>query len=162
MKKCVIPLSEPLDDPGPRLKWFKEVDVFRGRGSIVTVLCLLLSIGHYLLSLWAGLLDGMSCSYRSDVCKSLLVSQHLTIHVEESIKKISNEFMPYCSVLQILSVILEWFVRWEVSDCTAIVLWHVDYRVCLKRHASSFSSSHLTFSFKYFCKSDPKHLYFSH
>ena len=29
-KKCVIPLSEPLDDHRPRLKGFKEVDVFGG------------------------------------------------------------------------------------------------------------------------------------
>ena len=30
VKKCVILLSEPLDDHRPRLKWFKEVDVFGG------------------------------------------------------------------------------------------------------------------------------------
>ena len=30
MKKCAMPLSEPLDDHRPRSKWFKEVDVFVG------------------------------------------------------------------------------------------------------------------------------------
>ena len=36
IKKCVMPLSEPLDDNWPRLKWSKEVDVTGGRGGNVT------------------------------------------------------------------------------------------------------------------------------
>ena len=30
MKKCAIPLSEPLVYHRPEVKWFKEVDVFGG------------------------------------------------------------------------------------------------------------------------------------
>ena len=32
VKKCAIPLSEPLDDHQPRLKWFKEIDVTEVEG----------------------------------------------------------------------------------------------------------------------------------
>ena len=47
MKKCAMPLSEPLVDHRPgRPKWFEEVDVSRGRGDIVT-LCHLSNIRSF-------------------------------------------------------------------------------------------------------------------
>ena len=49
-KKCVIPLSEPLDDHRSRLKWFKEVDVSEGRLGIVTVILILKFANLFILS----------------------------------------------------------------------------------------------------------------
>ena len=39
MKKCAMPLLEPLVDHRPKEKWFKEVDVLGGgaQGGIVTI-----------------------------------------------------------------------------------------------------------------------------
>ena len=49
------------------------------------------------------------------------------------------------AVPHILFVLLEWFVRWEVSGRTAAVLWFVALRICTKQHAAFLSSSHLFF-----------------
>ena len=43
-------------------------------------------------------------------------------------------------------VLFGWFVRWEVSGCTAAVLWGVTSRICEKQHILFSCSSHPAFS----------------
>ena len=68
-------------------------------------------------SLLEGLLDCIECPKRLDVCKSLLVSQHWRIHVQEPIKERRLQIRLYfiaCPLL-VLIVFYEWFLRQKVS-----------------------------------------------
>ena len=46
----------------------------------------------------------------------------------------------------VLFVLLWWFVRWEVSGCTVVVLKSVASKNCSKQHVAFLCSSHLAFS----------------
>ena len=81
-------------------------------------------------------------------CKSLLVSQHFCVHKLESSGEYHLWIHSYFSnsTLHVLFVLLVWFVRWEVSSCTAAVLWCIASRICSKQPVVFLSSSHLVFS----------------
>ena len=96
-------------------------------------------------SLSVGLLACILCPHRIDIKKiSLLISQHLYIHVLESIREHCLWVYPCSSIstLCVLFILLEWFVRWEPSGHTVAVLWAVVSR----QHAAFLCSSHQAFS----------------
>ena len=43
-------------------------------------------------------------------------------------------------------VLLGWFIRWEVSGCTSVVLWCTASMICSKQYVVFLCNSHLAFS----------------
>ena len=82
-----------------------------------------LSLSHH-PSLPAGLLGCILNLYRANMSKSLLVGQHWCVHVQESRIEHHSRVCPCfsSSALQVLFILLEWFVRWLASGHTAVVL----------------------------------------
>ena len=89
------------------------------------------TIHPYHLSLLSGLPNDILCLHRADVNKFLLVSQHWQIHVLGSIEESHLWIPPYFSS-SVWYVLLGWFLRLEVSGCTAAVLLGVASRICSK------------------------------
>ena len=46
----------------------------------------------------------------------------------------------------VLLILLGWFVRWEVSDCTVAVMWGAATRICSKGHVTFLCSSNFALS----------------
>ena len=107
-----------------------------------------LSLSHsiclYCSSLPAGLPNYILCLHRADVNKLLLVNQHWHVHVLGPMKEHHLWVHPffYSSVPHVF-VLLVWFLRWEVSGCTAAVLLLVFVQ---KQHVEFLYSFHLAFS----------------
>ena len=79
-------------------------------------------------SLSSIFLDRFSKLYRvsrQSRWKSLLISQYWHIHVSKSLRECHLCVHPCfsSSSLHVLFILLEWFVRWVASGCTAAVLW---------------------------------------
>ena len=93
---------------------------------------LFLSIGPYHPSLLASLPNYILCPYRAVIDRSLLVGQHWHDHLKKSIEEHHLWVRPCSSssVPHVLFILLGWFYRWEVSGCTAVVLWGVASRIC--------------------------------
>ena len=91
---------------------------------------------------------------------SVLVGQQWQVYVWErhlwiqllpsanwTIKRYTFWFHPYfSSSVQHVFVLLEWFVRWEISGRTAAVLWGAASRICSKQHVTFLCCSHQFFS----------------
>ena len=66
----------------------------------------------------------IQCPHRADVTKFLLVSQYWYVHVQGSMEEyyLWVCLCFYSSVLHVLFILLGWFLRWEVSGQTTVVL----------------------------------------
>ena len=95
---------------------------------------------------------------------NLIIYPHLKLSSRQAVSTDSFDSLlpsvPIClcsylshSVQQLLVVLLGWFVRLDVSGCTAVVLWGVAFRICSKQHTASFCSYSLAFSPGDFLKS---------
>ena len=71
--------------------------------------------------LLAGPQDCIKCLHIADEYKFWLVSPNWCVHVQESIGECYLWVYLFFSnsVLHVLLILLGWFVRWEVSGCTA-------------------------------------------
>ena len=79
-------------------------------------------------------------------CNSVLARQPTLAYlcVEERHLWVHPSF--FSSVPHILFILLEWFLRWEVSSQTPAVLYGVASRICSKQHVASLFSFHQAFS----------------
>ena len=111
-----------------------------------------LAICPYWSSLLESPLDGIQCLHKPNWCKFLQVSQHWYIYM-----LIEHHLYvhPYFSgsVQHVLFILFGCFVRWEISDCIAIVLLSASSRISAKQHAQFLYSSHLAFSYGVLLKS---------
>ena len=96
-----------------------------------------LAIRPYHPSLRVGTDGCILCAYRGDVSRTLLVGQHWYVYVQESIRERHFWVRPCISIgiLHVLFVLLEWFVKWEVSGYIVAVLWGVAFRIYSKQQA---------------------------
>ena len=74
---------------------------------------------HPLLSV--GLPNYILCPYRADENKSLLIDKHWDVHVRGSIEELYSWVRP-CFSSCVLFILLGWFLRWEESGRTVVVL----------------------------------------
>ena len=96
-------------------------------------------------SILAGPLDWIQCPHRADICKSLLIVQHLQVHMQESIKECCLLVgLCFSSSAQYVTLFI-WFVRWEFSDSTTAALCDAASKICSKQHVVFLFSNHLTF-----------------
>ena len=123
---------------------------------IKLVAWIFLTLSYHLsnrLSLLVGPLDGPQCLYRADKYKSLLISKHWYVHVLESIGEL--HLLAHCcfssSAQCVLFILHKWFMNWELSDCTTVVLWVAASRICWNQYAASLCSPQHFFS-KHFIK----------
>ena len=75
---------------------------------------------HQSLSFIAGPLNCIQCLHRTDICKSLPAQLYEDIDKRRLLFEFALTSNP-CRVQGVLFVLLEWFVRWKVSGCTAVV-----------------------------------------
>ena len=102
----------------------------------------------YQQSLFLSSLDGTHCSQIADECKCSLIGLLWCVHEGEIMEE---WYLWTCSCFSskaqhVLIILFGWFIRWEVSGCTAVVLRGVTSRICSTQHAASLYSSHQAFS----------------
>ena len=123
-----------------RLKISKIISTTRST-IIITIISL------YWPLLLVSPLDRIQCPHKPDECKFLLVGQHWCGHVYESTGERSLWVCSYFTscTWHVLLILLEWFVRWEVSSYTAPVLSGAVSRIFSKQHKASLYHSHIDF-----------------
>ena len=88
------------------------------------------------------------CEHRTDKCKFLLVDQHRSINVLESIGErhscVRRYF--YSSTQHVFSTWSWSFIRKEENGCTTAVFYGTASWICSKEHVTSLYSSTITFS----------------
>ena len=120
-----------------------------------------LTIRPYRLSLLTYYLNYIRCSLRAGVfaVRPALVCQWVGVH--KMTLFMSSSFSR--NTQHVSLVILGWFVRWEVSSCTATFVVGAASNICSKQHIEFGCSSHLVFFFffKRFVRGQEAHLYSS-
>ena len=80
----------------------------------------------------ASPLDNILCQYRAVVERFLTDAQNMLVRMKESTggRRLWARSYFSCSILHVLFVWFEWFLRWEVGDHITSVLWDVASRIC--------------------------------
>ena len=87
-----------------------------------------------------------------------ILSLFWSANIGESLCRSSLEFS---SAQHFFFPILGWFIRWEISGCTAAIMWLALSRICSKQRITFLFCSHLNFFSIYFVRIQEVHLYSS-
>ena len=115
--------------------------------SELTNLQISFSLCPYHPSLPAGPPNYIQYLYRADVSSCWSAKTGVSMY-RSPWKNIAYEFVLASQVvfLHILSILLRWFLRLDVSGCIAAIFWDVAFRICSKQLIPFFFSSHQAFS----------------
>ena len=117
----------------------------------LSTLSLSLSLSLSLTSITLDIsFDSITCPHRAKICTFFSSQLILRGNLPENF--IMSLFLLYQQLQQVLFVLLWVFVRWEVNGLTAVVLWGVASRICLKQHAVFLCRHKLAFSLCTFLK----------
>ena len=119
------------------------ITVLTGRSSLIVSLTLC----PYYPSFLAVPTNYIQCLHRANVNLCWLVITGTSMN-RSPIGECHLWVHPYFSNsgLHVLFILLEWFVRWDVSGHTADILLGVASRIYSKQHITFLFNSHLTFS----------------